>query len=232
MEIKNVFDLKNASPNIKYLGLPLNFNASKKIHFQDIQQKISQKLARWKAKLLSQASRTTLIRSVASSISSYFMLTISIPKTIARSIDRDFMKFWWEFSFEKNHNLTLKSWKSICKPKSMGDLGIKLVSKFNKVFLCKIGWQITMGNNSIWTNILTGKYLKNTSFLIATQKPIDSWIRKGIIRQRDVLKEFSSSIMERPQKSGLTIGFLPLLFSPQLQKITQFKLIPIWKSLN
>lgn len=82
------------------------------------------------------------------------MATISIPKNVASNVDRNFMKFWWGFPPEKNHNLILKSWKSICRPKSMGGMRIRLVSNFNRAFLCKIGWHLTLGSTNIWSKCL------------------------------------------------------------------------------
>ncbi|KAG2693965.1 hypothetical protein I3760_08G119300 [Carya illinoinensis] len=82
MNIKDLLGFKLASSRIKYLGLPLYFSSSKKAHFEIIQQRITQKLAGWKAKLFSQAGRTTLIKSVASSMPSYMMSTLIISKSV------------------------------------------------------------------------------------------------------------------------------------------------------
>lgn len=79
---------------------------SLKNHCQEILEKIQNKLAGWKSKLLSQAGRTILIKSVASTIP---MSTTCLHKKIIKQIDRAFMQFWWGFKANKTHNLTPKS---------------------------------------------------------------------------------------------------------------------------
>lgn len=135
--------------------MPLSFNASKKIHCEQIQENIIQKMVGWKAKLLLQIGRTTLIKVVGNSIPSYLMSTITIPKIITNNIDRVINR---------------------------------LTSDFNKALISKIGWQLINSSSAIWKDILAGKYLKNNSIFDANQKPNNSWIWKGTIKQLDFLK--------------------------------------------
>lgn len=145
--IRLVLDFKLTRNKLKYLSLYLNLTKTKKSHYDDIKNKIQGRLAGWKAKLLSHASRTTLIRLVASSIPTYMMSSILIPKSVAGNIDKSFMRFWWGFDLQKTHNFTPKSWGSICKPKSMGGLGLRLILNFNKALLSKLGWSL-LNNDS------------------------------------------------------------------------------------
>ena len=55
------------SPN-KYLGLDFMLRGKRIADFQFLVEKMSSKLQRWKAKLLSQAGRTTLIKSTLQSL--------------------------------------------------------------------------------------------------------------------------------------------------------------------
>lgn len=143
-----------------------------------------------KAKLLSQADRTTLIRSVASSIPSYLILsTLLIPNDVTNYIDKSFMKFWRGFPLEKSHYFTPKLWKSICKLKSSGGLGLRLTYDFNKALISKIGWQMINGGDATWKKMLTDKYLRSSSFFATSPKTTDSWIWKRISKQREFHKK-------------------------------------------
>jgi hypothetical protein len=63
--ISGIFPFKRASIFSKYLGLLLFFGKSKCATFKDILEKVSGKIEGWRAKTLSQASHTMLIKSVA-----------------------------------------------------------------------------------------------------------------------------------------------------------------------
>jgi hypothetical protein len=93
----------------KYLGLPLFIEKSKKKAFQDIFTRVLGKIEGWRAKTLSQAGRTVLIKATASSIPSYTMSTFLLPKSFCTALDKSFKDFWWGFPEGKSRNLSLKS---------------------------------------------------------------------------------------------------------------------------
>jgi hypothetical protein len=70
---------------------------------------------------------------------------------------------------EKNHSLSLLAWDNICKPKSLGGLGIRTMEATNNSLLARIGWKMTSNQPHLWVDSLRGKYLKNgVSFLAAS----------------------------------------------------------------
>lgn len=62
--------------------------------FIDIKARIYSKISRWKAKLLSQAARTTLLKSVANATPMYLMSLFLLPKTLCFEITPAQRKFW------------------------------------------------------------------------------------------------------------------------------------------
>ncbi|XP_059461931.1 uncharacterized protein LOC132190922 [Corylus avellana] len=129
--IWGVFPYKQALATSKYLGVPLFFGRSKTAAFQDILEKVSGKMEGWQAKTLSQAGRTMLIKSVATTIPSYAMSTFLLPSFLSSSLDKSFKNFWWGFPKDKSKNLSLKSWSSICLPRNAGGLGFRREHEFN-----------------------------------------------------------------------------------------------------
>jgi hypothetical protein len=91
--IRAIFPFTKALNSSKYLGLPLLFGKSKTVTFTDILENVSGKIEGWHAKTLSQAGRTVLIRSVASTIPSYAMSSFLLPISISYSLDRLFKNF-------------------------------------------------------------------------------------------------------------------------------------------
>jgi hypothetical protein len=103
-----LLNLKKVSPTTKHLDLPLELNRAKSSSFQELIEKIQNRVAGWKTKLLSQAARTTLISNVASSIPSYTMSSLILPKTTCNKINSSLRGFWWGSSPGKNY-MCLKS---------------------------------------------------------------------------------------------------------------------------
>ena len=81
-EIKNRFEAQVIRQHEKYLGLPSLVGKNKRNTFNDVKEKISKKLAGWKEKLLSKASKEVLIKAVAQAIPTYTMSYFKIPDSL------------------------------------------------------------------------------------------------------------------------------------------------------
>jgi hypothetical protein len=92
-KILNIIPFSTNSPNPIHLSLPILIGNSKNEAFQSIIDKVANKVEGWRAKTLSQATRLTLIKSVAATIPSYAMSTFLLPFSICRRLDRIFKNF-------------------------------------------------------------------------------------------------------------------------------------------
>lgn len=90
----------------KHLGLPLIIKHSKTKAFEDIQHRIHQKLSYWKSKLLSQADRSMLIRSVVLAIPMYGMSSFLLPQAFCTQMDTQLRRFWWGYKPNKIQNMS------------------------------------------------------------------------------------------------------------------------------
>lgn len=172
-----------------YLGLPTCLPQSKSRAFAKIKDKVQRKVARWKAKMLSQAGRTVLIQSIASALLSYFMLVFLLPKGLCHSIDSLLMKFWWGFYDYKSHHFYPKSWSSICQLKDVGGLGLRKSYDINRALVAKLGWKILNDPEALRVKALKAKYLGSLRFM-NVQIPTDvTWVWKGILKSREVLEK-------------------------------------------
>jgi hypothetical protein len=146
------------------LGLPLIIGKSKKEAFQPIVDKVMKKITGWKAKTLSQAGRTVLIKATASAIPAYTMSTFLLPDLICNSLDKIFKDFWWGFPKDKTRNLSLKSWSSMCIPKALGGLGLRQMKAMNLALITKLGWKFISNQDSLWVKQFRAKYIKYGDF--------------------------------------------------------------------
>lgn len=87
-----ILQLQEMRPGHKYLGLPLFLPHSRMVAFGHIREKILSKLSGWKAKVLSQAGHTVLLKTVAASMPLYPMSTFLLPKGWCKDLDRLFKK--------------------------------------------------------------------------------------------------------------------------------------------
>ena len=77
-----------STPNIrKYLGIPLKVSGSSSNEFNFILDRVKQKLAGWKANLLSLAGQNVLIQASTLAIPSYVMQCNLLPRRILDGID-------------------------------------------------------------------------------------------------------------------------------------------------
>ena len=71
----------------KYLGLNFKLRGNRVVDFQFLVDKLQSKLQGWKANLLSQAGRTTLITFVLQTLPLYTFSYFKEPETICKKMD-------------------------------------------------------------------------------------------------------------------------------------------------
>ncbi|KAF7152045.1 hypothetical protein RHSIM_Rhsim01G0173900 [Rhododendron simsii] len=79
----------------KYLGLPTEVGKSKTEMFNYIKERVLQKLAGWKEKILNQAGKEVLLKSVALALPTYAMMCFKLPKGLCHQIESAMASFWW-----------------------------------------------------------------------------------------------------------------------------------------
>ncbi|KAL0312770.1 UNVERIFIED_CONTAM: hypothetical protein Sradi_5676300 [Sesamum radiatum] len=177
--------MPECSHQAKHLGLPFCKPPSRTHVFNEFIEKMTNRLALWKAKNLSRAGKLVLIKSVAQALPVYQMSTFLFPKKTCLKLDAIIRRFWWKAESIGNGDqfLALKSWKSICIPKNKGGLGLRNFSDFNKALVSKLSWQIFQKSEKLWCQVLISKYLRNgTEFLSCVQVKGASWIWQDVVK--------------------------------------------------
>ncbi|KAL8143720.1 hypothetical protein V2J09_016752 [Rumex salicifolius] len=140
----------------KYLGILIMYEKPKKEVFLPIISKMQLK-TRWKARTLSMAGQVTLVRSILSTIPTYTMQTVFLPKSICEQIDRICEAFVWE-SIDSGKKLHLVAWSELCRPKYEGGMGLRMAQPTNMALISKIGWNLFSHPDKLWAQVLLAKY--------------------------------------------------------------------------
>ncbi|XP_026433407.1 uncharacterized protein LOC113330811 [Papaver somniferum] len=155
ISISNYLGMERAMFPDKYLGIQLNPGIVRHIHVRKVVEKIMEKMAGWKGKLLSFQARLVLIKSV---ISSYVIHSMDVYKwtcTVIKQVERAIRNFLWSGDAEKRKYFTVL-YDDLCLSKRKGGLGIKKLNDVNRVMLMKL-WISIRDSNKIWAIFLRAK---------------------------------------------------------------------------
>ncbi|XP_028112693.1 uncharacterized protein LOC114310799 [Camellia sinensis] len=142
---------------MKYLGLPLGGNPRGEVFWDPVVEKIGKWLKGWRRALLSRGGRYTLVKTVLSGISIYFMSVFKIPVNVAKFIEKLFRDFLWEGKDEgwKDH---LVKWETVSLCKEKGGLAISNIVARNTALLGKWLWRFLAECDSLWHAVIKSKY--------------------------------------------------------------------------
>ncbi|XVE99040.1 hypothetical protein REPUB_Repub03eG0162200 [Reevesia pubescens] len=172
----------------KYLGVPIIHKRVSKDTYAPLVDKVMQRLASWKGKILSPAGRRTLIQSTTSAIPLHVMQTSLLPSSICNKLDQVNRNFLWGGSADYSHT-HLVSWDKICQKKSQGGLGLRKARFNNLAMLAKSGWKLHSRGNSLWCNVMRHKYLHNDEFLLGGNKNASSHTWRSLLKTKTCLKD-------------------------------------------
>ena len=225
-----------SSPPLTYLGFPLGVQYNKHSAWKPVIRKIENRLASWKAKLLSRAGRLTLIKSVLGSLPVYFMSMFRMPKSVATKIVKIQRRFFWGGKERESKCCPTVKWEDIELPKELGGLGVGNIMYKNLTLLFKWWWRYSETDDALWKKIIqsvhdiVGVKASRDSFrnvktgtwasLMKNDEPT-SKIRSIIERGMILSVGNGSSILfwhDRWVEAGVLKEKFPRLFSVSLQK--------------
>lgn len=78
----------------KYLGLPMVGGRSRVNTFKELQERVINRVMRWKEKNISKAGREVLIKTAAQAIPTYSMSIFKIPRAVCDRMNSVLAKYW------------------------------------------------------------------------------------------------------------------------------------------
>ena len=134
---------------MKYLGVPLISSRLSHSICQPLLDKIIAKIQSWTSRSLSFAGRLQLISLVLYSIQTYWCSMFIVPKITCYKIEQIFNGFLWSGK-DVNARRAKVGWKSLCRPKEEGGLGLCRIKDWNDAAIMKHIWNLFYRKDSIW----------------------------------------------------------------------------------
>uniref|UniRef100_A0A2N9I833 Reverse transcriptase domain-containing protein n=1 Tax=Fagus sylvatica TaxID=28930 RepID=A0A2N9I833_FAGSY len=164
-----------------------------------IKERVWSKLKGWKEKLISQAGREILIKSVAQAIPAYAMSCFRLPNRLIKEIEVLIRRFWWGQGGERDKMHWL-SWDSFCRAKNSGGLGFRELDSFNEALLAKQVWRLMHNKTSLFYKVFKAKYFPHCSVLDAQLNARGSFAWKSIMGARELI-----SLIRIPERGILAV---------------------------
>jgi hypothetical protein len=109
---------------VKYLGIPLSIRRLSAETFQPLLDRLANKLPTWRASMMPQAGRLTLIRAVLGAIPLHQLMVLALNKKTLKQINKILRGFLWVGRAEANGGHCHVNWARVCRPLNLGGLGI------------------------------------------------------------------------------------------------------------
>jgi hypothetical protein len=155
--LANILECTIGEFPIKYLGIPLHYDKLRRADLQPLIDKILRRIAGWRGKLLSYASRVLMIRTCLASIPVYLLSFFKFPKWALDLINSQMANCLWN-DFEGHRKLHLANWELICRRKQFGGLGIPDLANVNLCLLASWIKRYSQDNSKLWKTMVDHKY--------------------------------------------------------------------------
>ena len=104
-------------------------------------EKIQNKLAGWKTKLLSRTRKLVLANTAVVPVAEYYMQCQALPTKVCDVVDKIIRDFLWGLMEEKRR-MRMVNWNIVTLPKYLGGLGLHSMKDRNLAILAKLCWRL------------------------------------------------------------------------------------------
>jgi hypothetical protein len=137
----------------RYLGLPLAIKKVTRDQIQPIIDKIANKLAGWKADLLTKSGRKIHVQYVLTGMVIYLAMAVDLPAWALKAIDKIRRGFLWRGRKDARGGHCHVAWGTVCRPIELGGLGISSLKELAWSLRMRWLWLAKTDPTRPWTSI-------------------------------------------------------------------------------
>ncbi|KAJ0548751.1 putative RNA-directed DNA polymerase [Helianthus annuus] len=174
---------------VRYLGVPL---VSTRLKYKDCKRLIESMESRitdWKAKCLSFAGRVQLIRSVLASMHIYWASVFILPKRVIEELEEKMRCFLWSQGNKIKGKAKVR-WKTVCRPRCEGGLGIRRVQDMNIALMASHIWSLVNNRQSLWVKWIHSYRIRDRSVWDIPLKNDASWTWRKLLQLRPIIRNY------------------------------------------
>ncbi|GKE46221.1 RNA-directed DNA polymerase, eukaryota, reverse transcriptase zinc-binding domain protein [Tanacetum coccineum] len=148
-----------------YLGSKVRGNMYQIKSWDEIVDKMVDRLSKWKMKTLSIGGRLTILKAVLGSMPIYHISIFKVPMKVLQRMESIRSRVFSGVDLNSKKSIWVK-WSKVLCSKEKGDLGVSSLYALNRAFMCKWVWRFTTQKNLLWTRVIKaihGEYGKNGS---------------------------------------------------------------------
>jgi hypothetical protein len=150
-DILHDFDGMRATLPMSHLGLTITIGRLWLNHLQQILDRAASKMAGWQGNLMNIGGRRELVKSVLSSLPTYFLTAIRPPQGFYMELDKLRRKFLWAGNLRLHGGKCKVSWPRVCHPLSRGGLGIHNLEAFGRSLRLRWLWHQWKSPGKPWS---------------------------------------------------------------------------------
>nr|GEX60484.1 RNA-directed DNA polymerase, eukaryota, reverse transcriptase zinc-binding domain protein [Tanacetum cinerariifolium] len=136
-----------------YLGKKVGGSMSRVHAWDEVVEKVTSRLSRWKMKTLSIGGRLTLIKSVLGSIPMFYISIFKVPSSVLQRLESIRSHFFKGHDLGSNKASWVK-WSSVLTPKEKGGLEVSSLYALNRGLLFKWVWKFYAQKSSLWARVI------------------------------------------------------------------------------
>nr|GEU72927.1 RNA-directed DNA polymerase, eukaryota, reverse transcriptase zinc-binding domain protein [Tanacetum cinerariifolium] len=136
-----------------YLGMKVGGSMSRTHAWEEVIDKVSSRLSRWKMKTLSLGGRLTLLKSVLGSMPIFHMSIFKAPLAVLRKLE-SIRSHFFNGHDQASRKATWIKRDSFLAPKDKGGLGVSSLYSLNRAIMLKWVWRFYCQSSSLWTRVM------------------------------------------------------------------------------
>ncbi|GJS39463.1 RNA-directed DNA polymerase, eukaryota [Tanacetum coccineum] len=184
------------------LGLKINMSKSTKVGgsmsrvhtWDEVVEKVTSRLSRWKMKSLSISGRLTLLKSVLGSMPIFHMSIFKVPSSVLQRLESIRSRFFKGHDLGSNKAAWVK-WSNVLMPKEKRGLGVSSLYALNRGLLFKWVWKFYAQKTSLWARVIKAIHGVDGKVGKAINSGASScWT--SIVREVEVLKQQGVNFFE------------------------------------